>query len=70
LKKKNIESVKVVVFDTIARHSPFAAAPFHKGCTLVRVGDSLGGTEYGIVFGMKHSIEFSKHVCNLLSTFF
>lgn len=70
LKKKDIAAVKVVVFDTIARHSPFAAAPFQKDCVMVRVGDSLAGTEYGIVFGMKHSIEFSKHICQLLSTFF
>jgi len=69
LKKKDIAAVKVVVFDTIARHSPFAAAPFQKNCVMVRVGDSLAGTEYGIVFGMKHSIEFSKHICQLLSTF-
>jgi hypothetical protein len=69
LKKKDIKMVKVVVFDTIARHSPFVAAQIDKGCTLIRVGDSLGGTEYGIMFGMKHSIEFSRHICNLLSTF-
>jgi len=69
LKKNDIELVKIVVFDTIARHSPFVAAPFQKECTLIRLGDSLGGTEYGIVFGMKHSIMFSKHICNLLSTF-
>jgi len=69
LEQKDIKSVKLIVFDTIARHSPFAAAPFHKDCVLIRVGDSLAGTEYGIMFGMRHSIEFSKHICNLLSSF-
>ena len=69
LSQKDIDSVKIAVFTTIARHSPFAAAPFEKGCVLIRIGDSLGGTEYGIVFGMKHSIEFSKHICHLMSTF-
>jgi hypothetical protein len=68
MEEKDIETVKIVVFNTIARHSPFAAAPY-QGATLIRLGDSLGGTEYGIVFGMKHSIEFSKHICHLLSTF-
>jgi hypothetical protein len=68
LTQKDIDSVKIVVFNTIARHSPFAAAPY-EGAVLIRLGDSLGGTEYGIVFGMKHSIEFSKHICHLLSTF-
>jgi hypothetical protein len=68
LTKKDIDSVKFVVFNTSARHSPFAAAPY-KGAVLIRVGDSLGATEYGVVFGMKHSIEFSKHICHLLSTF-
>jgi hypothetical protein len=68
MEEKDIETVKVVVFNTIARHSPFAAASY-EGAVLIRLGDSLGGTEYGIVFGMKHSIEFSKHICQLLSTF-
>jgi hypothetical protein len=68
LSKKQVDSVKIIVFRTGARHSPFAAAPFGD-CVLIRVGDSLAATEYGIVFGMKHSIEFSKHICNLMSTF-
>jgi hypothetical protein len=69
VKQESVHAVKINVFPSKARHSPFAAAPLQKGCTLIRVGDSLGGTEYGIMFGMKHSIEFSKHICNLLSTF-
>ena len=69
LKEKDVDSVKIAVFNTVARHSPFAAASFERGCVLIRIGDSLAGTEYGIVFGMKHSIEFSKHICNLMSTF-
>ena len=68
LKQTDIDSVKLIVFNTIARHSPFAAT-LYEGAVLIRLGDSLGGTEYGIIFGMKHSIEFSKHICHLLSTF-
>ena len=69
LKKTDVESVKISMFQTGARHSSFAAAPLGSGCVLIRVGDSLGGTEYGIVFGMKHSIEFSNHICNIMTTF-
>ena len=32
------------------------------------MGDTLGGTEYGIFYGMATHIIFSKHVCNLLSS--
>ena len=69
IKEDAVHNVKINVFPSKARHSPFAAAPLLKGCTLIRVGDSLGGTEYGIMFGMKHSIEFSKHICSIMSTF-
>jgi len=69
LKLKDIKAVKISVFYSIARHSPFAAARLSRQCTLLRVGDSLGSTEYGILFGMKHSIEFSRHICNLVSSF-
>ena len=62
---KNPQYVKINLFYSIARHSPFAAAKLNKKCILMRLGDSLGGTEYGIIFGMKHSIEFSRFICNL-----
>ena len=61
--------IKINLFYSIARHSPFAAAKLNKKCSLIRLGDSLGGTEYGIIFGMKHSIEFSKYICNLMPSF-
>ena len=60
------KTVKLILFYSIARHSPFAASRFTKNCSLIRLGDSLAGTEYGIIFGMKHSIEFSKYICNFL----
>ena len=67
IKSSTIKSVKLISFYSIARHSPFAATRFTKDCTLIRLGDSLAGTEYGIIFGMKHSIEFSKYICNFLA---
>jgi len=68
-KREWVHYVKPVIFRTIARHSPFAATNIGKSCVLIRLGDSLGATEYGIMFGMKHSIEFSKHICSLLPIF-
>ena len=68
-KINEIKSVKINMFYSIARHSPFAAMKMKNNCILVRLGDSLGGTEYGIHFGMKHSIEFSRHICHLMSSF-
>jgi hypothetical protein len=65
---KNIKAIKITSFNTIARHSPFAAAKITNKSTLIKLGDSLGGTEYGIIFGMRTSILFSKHICNLLSS--
>jgi hypothetical protein len=65
---KNIKAIKITAFNTIARHSPFAAAKITNKSTLIKLGDSLGGTEYGIIFGMRTSILFSKHICNLLSS--
>jgi hypothetical protein len=69
LRRSSIHSVKMITFDSTARHSPFAAAPLSKECIYIRVGDSLGSTEYGIKFGMKHSIRFSKYICNMMSAF-
>jgi len=68
-KISEINSVKINMFYSIARHSPFAAMKMKNNCILVRLGDSLGSTEYGIHFGMKHSIEFSRHICNIMSSF-
>jgi hypothetical protein len=65
---KNVKAVKITSFNTVARHSPFAAAKITNKSTLIRLGDSLGGTEYGIIFGLRTSILFSKHICNLLSS--
>jgi len=66
---KKIQSVKVGLFYTLARHSPFAATALTKDTLLVRLGDALGSTEYGMSLGMKHSIELSRHISQLLSSF-
>jgi hypothetical protein len=33
----------------------------------VGLGDTLGGSEYGIYFGLKHEMKFSRFICDLLS---
>ena len=64
-----IHHVKVGLFNTLARHSPFAATKLTKDTLLIRLGDALGYSEYGMTLGMKHSIELSHHICQLLSSF-
>ena len=69
LKKGDIHSIRISSFTLGARHSPFAAAPLSKDCIYIRVGDSLGSTEYGSYFGMRHSVRFSKYICTLMAAF-
>jgi len=60
--------VRITYFNSIARHSGFAATKISDKSSYIKLGDSLGGTEFGIIFGMKSSLLFSKHICNLLSS--
>ena len=64
-----IHHVKLGLYNTLARHSPFAATKLTKDTLLIRLGDALGSTEYGMTLGTKHSIELSHHICQLLSSF-
>jgi hypothetical protein len=66
---KHIQYVKISLFSLMARHSPFAATNLTKNTLLVRLGDALGSTEYGMSLGMKHSLELSRHICQLLSSY-
>ena len=60
--------VRITYFNSIARHAGFAAIKITDRSSYIKLGDSLGGTEFGIIFGMKSSVLFSKHICNLLSS--
>jgi len=65
---ENIKYIKLTTFNSIARHAPYAATKINKNSTYIKLGDSLGATEFGIKYGMWTSILFSKHICNLLSS--
>jgi hypothetical protein len=68
LQFENIKYIKLTTFNSIARHAPYAATKINKNSTYIKLGDSLGATEFGIKYGMWTSILFSKHICNLLSS--
>ena len=60
--------IKITTFNTVSHHVNRAAQKIDDNLTYIGLGDTLGNSEYGIYFGLKHAILFSKHVCNLLST--
>ena len=68
IKNTDVEYIRLTSFNTIARHAPFAAKKISTNSTYIGLGDTLGSTEYGIKFGLKTNILFSKHICNLLSS--
>jgi len=69
---RNITSwVKGVAF---VRLTPFHATSYHAPCaafragetTYVALGNTLGSSEFGIHFGLKHAMLFSREVCHLI----
>ena len=65
---KDVKYVRITKYDDLARHKTFCATKINDKCVYIGLGDTLGGTDLGIWFGMKHSIILSKHICNLLSS--
>jgi hypothetical protein len=64
-----VKYVKMSIYSTIAKHSPFAAAPMSEKCAYVRLGDALVQTEIGIYRGLRTNMIFSKHICQQLGIF-
>jgi hypothetical protein len=68
-KLTNVKYVKPIIFSTSPRHYAFCAKKINKSLTYFAIGDTLGNTEFGIWFGMKHSILLSRHIIHLLSSY-
>ena len=62
----NINYIKLTYFITNSRHASICSRVINNNLLYIGLGDTLGSSEYGIYFGMKHSILFSKYICNLL----
>jgi len=60
--------IKITTFNSCSRHVKQAAKLINKNLMYIGLGETLGGSEYGIYFGMKHGIQFSKYICNLITT--
>ena len=63
-----IKYVRISSYEWSRRHSPFAATRL-KDAIYIRIGDSLGSSEFGGDFGLDHSMLFSKYICTLLPSF-
>lgn len=63
-----IKYVRISSYELGRRHSPFAATQLNNAA-YIRVGDSLGTSEFGGTLGLDHSMLFSKYICTLLGTF-
>lgn len=61
-----IKYIKITTFNTNSHHVNRVAQMIDKKLTYIGLGNTLGWSEYGIFFGLKHSILFSKYICNLL----
>lgn len=68
-KLENVKYVKPMIFSASPRHSAFCAKKINKSLTYFGIGDTLGNSEWGIWFGMKHSILLSRHICHLLGSY-
>jgi hypothetical protein len=59
--------IKITTFNTCSHHVKQVAKVLDKNLLYIGLGDTLGGSEYGIYFGMASNIIFSKYICNLIS---
>jgi hypothetical protein len=64
----NIKYVKPIIFSASPRHYAFCAKKINKSLTYFAIGDTLGNSEFGIWFGMKHSILLSRHIIHLVGS--
>lgn len=58
--------VKITMFDSNSYHLKQAAKVLNKNLMYIAFGNTLGLSSYGIHFGLRDSMLFSKHICNLL----
>jgi hypothetical protein len=73
LKSNNIDEnlikyIKITSFNTNSHHTSKAAEKIGGNLTYIGLGNTLGTSEYGIFFGLRSGILFSKHICHLLSS--
>lgn len=67
LKLEQVAYVQVYSFDTTAHHAPSAAEMIDPLTMYVALGNTLGTSEYGIHFGLRTAINFSKHISHLIA---
>jgi hypothetical protein len=66
---KNVKFIKISMFDASSKHLTFCAKIINKNLTYIALGDTLGHSEYGIWFGMKHNILLSRHIIHLIDSY-
>ena len=69
INEKNIKYVKITYFDSNSHHAAVCAKKINNDLTYIGLGDTLGSSEYGIYFGMKTNMEFSRQICHLIGSF-
>jgi hypothetical protein len=63
----DVKYVKITTFNTNSNHVNRVSQVIGDNLMYIGLGDTLGNSEYGIWFGLKHATLFSKYICNLLS---
>lgn len=63
---KNVKYIKLSHFITSPHHLDRCAEVINNNLMYIGLGDTLGGSEYGIYFGMKSSMLLAKHIIHLL----
>ncbi|XWV26712.1 putative orfan [Tupanvirus soda lake] len=69
INSNNVKYIKLDYFNSNSHHSNICAKVINKNLTYIALGDTLGNSEYGIFFGLRDNILFSKYICNILGTF-
>jgi hypothetical protein len=64
-----IKYAKITTYNWTRNHAAYIATKFNKNAIYIRLGDSLGTTEYGQQFGVKHSMLFGRYISTILSIF-
>lgn len=61
-----IKYIKITTFSNNSHHVNKVAQKIDKNLTYIGLGNTLGYSEYGIYFGLRSGILFSRYICNLL----
>lgn len=68
LQEQDVAYVVITPFDVFSHHAPAAAESIDEDRVYVGLGDTLGTSEYGIHFGLRTALIYSRHLVHLVAS--